>query len=126
MSPADGPARPAARPTVGLVGAGNVGGRMAKDLVAAGYRVIVRDPAPEAATRARENGAEIAADLSALAAADVVLLSLPNSDTVDEVVAGDGGLLSLLPAGRLIVDMSTSLPSRTLRPVELGSKAVSA
>lgn len=111
-------------PAVGLVGAGNVGGRMAKDLAAAGYAITVLDPSEDARARAKANGAAIADDLAALAAAsDVVLLSLPNSDVVDEVVAGDGGLLSVLAAGRLVVDMSTSLPARTLRLVELCKQA---
>lgn len=106
-------------PAVGLVGAGNVGGRMAKDLAAAGYRITVLDPSAEASARAKANGAAVADDLAALVAvSEIVLLSLPNSDIVDEVVAGEGGLLSLLPAGRLVVDMSTSLPARTLQLVE--------
>ncbi|MEQ7010611.1 NAD(P)-dependent oxidoreductase [Actinopolymorpha sp. B17G11] len=109
---------------VGLIGAGNVGGRMAKDLAAAGYRVTVLDPSEKAQSRAGANGAACAADLAELvAASEIVLLSLPNSDIVDEVVAGDGGLLSLLPPGRLLVDMSTSLPARTLRLVKLCERA---
>jgi 2-hydroxy-3-oxopropionate reductase len=108
------------RPAVGLIGAGNVGGRMAKDLAGAGFRITVLDPAEEARARAQTVGAAVADDLAGLVdASEIVLLSLPNSDIVDEVVAGDGGLLSLLPSGRLLVDMSTSSPARTLRLVEL-------
>jgi 2-hydroxy-3-oxopropionate reductase len=110
--------------SVGLVGAGNIGGRMARDLAAAGYRVTVLDPSEQARARATAAGAAVVDDLAGLVdASEIILLSLPNSDIVDEVVAGGGGLLSLLPPGRLVVDMSTSLPARTLRLVELCGQA---
>jgi 3-hydroxyisobutyrate dehydrogenase len=38
---------------------------------------------------------------------------LPNSDVVDEVVGGAGGLLEILEPGSLIVDMGSSDPRRT-------------
>ncbi len=100
---------------VGIVGVGNVGGRMAKDLVAAGYKVLVRDNSAEAVQRAVANGAEAVEDLAAIVAGtETILLSLPNSDVVEAVIKGEGGLLQLMKRGQILVDMSTSLPSRTI------------
>jgi len=42
--------------------------------------------------------------------AEVVLLSLPTGDIVREVVTGAGGLLAVMKAGTVIVDLSTTEP----------------
>jgi len=103
---------------VGLIGVGNVGGRMARDLVAAGHPLTVFDVNSEAVARAAELGAAIAQSPKDVARqADIVLLSLPNSDIVDSVVESEDGVLAGLAEGKLLVDMSTSLPKRTLRLV---------
>lgn len=105
---------------VGLVGVGNVGGRMAKDLVDAGHPLTVFDTSPDALARAEENGAKVGTSPKDVASqADIVLLSLPGSDVVDRVVEGEDGVLDGLAEGRLLVDMSTSLPKRTLRLVDV-------
>lgn len=103
-----------AHTSIGLVGAGNVGGRIARDLVAAGYRVLVLDPSETALLGAEADGARRAGSCGQLAEeAEVVLLSLPNSATVEAVTRGSDGLLAHLRDGHVLVDMSTSLPSRT-------------
>lgn len=105
---------------VGLIGVGNVGGRMAKDLAGAGYPLTVFDTSSEALARAEGNGARRGASPRDVASqVDIVLLSLPNSDIVDSVVEGEDGVLEGLAEGKLLVDMSTSLPKRTLRLVEV-------
>jgi 3-hydroxyisobutyrate dehydrogenase-like beta-hydroxyacid dehydrogenase len=107
-------------PTVGLIGVGNVGGRMAKDLVDAGYRVIAMDKSDAARNRATHNGAELVETYAELAAAtDTVLLSLPNSIVVESVTRGSDGLLAAMKPRQVLVDMSTSLPSRTAELVKL-------
>jgi 3-hydroxyisobutyrate dehydrogenase-like beta-hydroxyacid dehydrogenase len=105
---------------VGLIGVGNVGGRMAKDLAEAGYPLTVFDTSREALARAEGHGANVGISPKDVASrADIVLLSLPNSDIVDSVVEGKEGVLEGLADGKLIVDMSTSLPKRTLRLVDV-------
>ncbi|MDT7606827.1 MAG: 3-hydroxyisobutyrate dehydrogenase, partial [Pseudonocardiales bacterium] len=71
------------RGTVGFVGLGNMGGRMARRLVDAGMTVVGHDPV---AGRAEAAGAEPAADPAEVAGrAEVVLLSLPDSHVVEPV-----------------------------------------
>lgn len=96
---------------VGLVGCGNIGGRIAGVLVRAGYRVLACDADP---ARAAASGAE-PAELSAVADAPVVLLSLPSSREVEAVVEGPGGLLELGEEGLTIVDLTTADPASTRR-----------
>jgi 2-hydroxy-3-oxopropionate reductase len=105
---------------VGLIGVGNVGGRMAKDLAEAGFPLMVFDQSQDALARAEVFGAKSGSSPEDVASqVDIVLLSLPNSDIVDSVVEGENGVLGGLAEGKLLVDMSTSLPKRTLRLVEV-------
>src|SRR5215213_5999747 len=80
------------KPRIGFVGLGNIGFPMCRRLLESGYEVLAYDANPEAVSRLEDTPAEPADSLKALAAADVVLLSLPGSDVVEEVVLGEGGL----------------------------------
>lgn len=96
---------------VALVGLGNIGGRIARRLVAAGVPVVGFDLDPD---RARAAGAEPSPSPAAAAArARVVLLSLPSSREVEAVVLGDGGVLAGLAAGTVVVDLTTAEPAST-------------
>jgi 3-hydroxyisobutyrate dehydrogenase len=93
---------------VGMIGLGNMGGRMARRLVDAGITVVGHDPVPG---RAEAVGAQQVADPAEVARnTEVILLSLPDSHVVEPVVR------TLLPAakpGTIVVDLSTSAPAST-------------
>jgi 3-hydroxyisobutyrate dehydrogenase len=109
-------AAPAGR--VGFVGLGNMGGRMTRRLVGAGIAVLGFD---QRAGQAEAAGATAAASVTEVASAsDVILLSLPDSTVVESVVlGGDGtgrdGLLEHLRGGQVVVDLSTSAVSSTVK-----------
>jgi 3-hydroxyisobutyrate dehydrogenase len=95
--------------TVGVVGLGNMGGRIARRLVDGGEDVVGFDLDAE---RAAAAGARAAASLSEVAsAADVVLLSLPDSSAIEAVVDAIEGALR---AGQVVVDLSTAAPASTV------------
>ena len=99
---------------VGIVGLGNMGGRMARRLVDGGETVAGYDADP---ARAAAVGVEPAASLAALADfADVVLLSLPDSTVIEAVVRE---LEPHLREGQIVVDLSTASPESTMRLHEL-------
>src|SRR5918997_4558677 len=76
---------------IGMVGLGNMGGRMARRLLAAGHAVAGYDRDPE---QAGIYGVPAADSVAVLVRdADVVLLSLPDSSVVEPVVLGDDGVL---------------------------------
>jgi 3-hydroxyisobutyrate dehydrogenase len=96
---------------VGMVGVGNMGGRISRRMVRAGYpvRAVDADPAQIPAC-----GAEPAADLAGLSAAcEVIMLSLPDSTVIESVIRGAGGLLDNAREGQVIVDLSTADPAST-------------
>lgn len=96
---------------VGIIGLGNMGGRIATRIKAAGESLKGFDTDP---ARASERGIEAAPSLAELVGAtDVVLLSLPDSTVVEAVVRAEGGILSACREGQILIDLSTSSPSST-------------
>src|SRR5438093_13755159 len=83
---------PAAGPEpVGMVGTGNMGGRITRRMVNAGHAVLAVDAE---AARIPACGAASARDLAELAGrCDVIMLSLPDSAVIESVIRDPGGLL---------------------------------
>jgi 2-hydroxy-3-oxopropionate reductase len=96
---------------IGFIGLGVMGKPMARNLLAAGFELVVH-------SRTRADVEELAADGAAPAAsprevgeaAAITITMLPDSPQVSEVLAGDDGVLHGKSAGALIVDMSTISP----------------
>jgi 3-hydroxyisobutyrate dehydrogenase len=95
---------------VGFVGLGNMGLPMSGRLVEAGYDVIAFDLAPEARERAAAAGATPTDVVTGVAEAEIVILMLPNSAIVTQVL---GELTPRMAPGTLVIDMSSSEPGRT-------------
>ncbi len=99
--------------TVGIVGCGNMGGRIARRILASGAALVGYDADPG---RVEAGGIPPAASLGDLTErADIVLFSLPDSRVIETVVFGEGGVLESCRTGQVVVDLSTALPSSTVR-----------
>ncbi len=97
----------------GMIGLGNMGGRIARRIRDAGKTVSGFDVD---AAQLAASGIEPTASIADLAArADVVFLSLPDSRIVEAVVYGDGGLIDAARPGTIVVDLSTSAPASTTK-----------
>jgi 3-hydroxyisobutyrate dehydrogenase len=98
---------------IGIIGVGNMGGRMGRRIADAGDAIVAYDRDADAVARA---GLPAAPSVGALVEdVDVVLLSLPDSSVIEAVVLGEGGVLAHARAGQVVVDLSTAAPESTLR-----------
>jgi 2-hydroxy-3-oxopropionate reductase len=96
---------------VGFVGLGIMGAAMAGNLLEAEHELVVHNRTRTKAEQLAQHGARVAASPREVAqTSDVVIIMLPGPPEVEEVVAGEGGLLEGAAEGSLIVDMSTSSP----------------
>ncbi len=102
---------------VGVVGLGNMGMGMAKNLLAAGFSVTGFDLRRERGQMLAERGGKSAKSLAELADADVVFVMVMTGAQVMEVVAGEGGLMRFLRAGASIIVSATIQPAE-MRAVE--------
>jgi 3-hydroxyisobutyrate dehydrogenase-like beta-hydroxyacid dehydrogenase len=97
----------------GIVGVGQMGGRMAARVREAGDPIVAYDRDAE---RLAVTGLSAAASLGELVSeVDVVLLSLPDSSIIEPVMLGDGGVLEHARPGQVVVDLSTASPESTVR-----------
>src|SRR5690606_21072829 len=92
--------------TVGFIGLGNMGGRIARRIVDHGHAVIGYDVAEGAAERVGATPAATIAD--ATTGGDAVFMSLPDSKVVEKVVLGEGGVRDHARKGQVVVDLSTA------------------
>jgi 2-hydroxy-3-oxopropionate reductase len=84
---------------------------MAKNLMEAGYDLVVHNRSPEKAEELAGEGATAAGSPREVAeGCDVVITMLPDSPQVEEVLSGEGGVFEGVREGALIVDMSTISP----------------
>ncbi|HEY2509123.1 MAG TPA: NAD(P)-dependent oxidoreductase [Streptosporangiaceae bacterium] len=115
--------------TAGFVGLGNMGEPMVRRLAAAGRTVRAYDVAQLARDRlAGTAGVTVVPALAEVASgADVVILMLPDSAAVEQVLLGaadDGsGLLGVVRPPTVVVDMSSSEPARTRALAERAARA---
>jgi 3-hydroxyisobutyrate dehydrogenase len=100
--------------TVGVIGLGNMGRGMAQCARRGGFRVLGFDAAPGVADKLAADGIEPRASIEAIAGeADVLILSLPTSAIVEDVVLGKGGVLASAKPGLIVVDTTTADPHST-------------
>ena len=89
-----------------------MGGPMVSNLMRAGHELVLHNRTRRKAEELAAEGEAEVADSPAEVAREcrVTVTMLPGPPEVEEVVAGEGGLLESAREGSLIVDMSTSSP----------------
>jgi len=98
--------------TLGFLGLGKMGNPMSLRLHAAGISTIGYDVLDDARSRARESGLPLGTLSEIGEAATILILMLPNSNIVENVLSADE-LQNALQPGTLVIDMSSSEPLRT-------------
>lgn len=104
---------------IGWIGLGVMGGRMCARVLEAGFSATVFTRTASKAQPLLDAGARWADGPSAVAAAsDVVVSIVGYPDDVRDVHLGDGGTLSALAEGGVLVDMTTSRPALAIEIAE--------
>ncbi len=112
------------RPRLGLVGLGIMGRPMARNLLRAGFELIVHDVNRDAVADLAAEGARPAESSNEVAAwCDTLITMLPDSPEVQEAYLGVNGAFEALRPGWLAIDMSSIAP-RVAR--ELATRAEAA
>lgn len=96
---------------VGFVGLGIMGKPMAKNLIEAGYELVLYNRTKEKAEEIAADGATVAGSPKEVAGScSIIITMLPDSLDVEAVVAGEDSILEGIEEGSLVVDMSTISP----------------
>jgi 2-hydroxy-3-oxopropionate reductase len=97
---------------IGFVGLGIMGRPMALNLKKAGHTLIV--PERKSLTDDIRAAADVVADPRSVAAqAEIVILMVPDTPDVEQVLFGDKGIAAGLAKGALLIDMSSISPVAT-------------
>ncbi|MEJ2508037.1 MAG: 2-hydroxy-3-oxopropionate reductase [Gammaproteobacteria bacterium] len=99
---------------IGFIGVGIMGAPMAGHLLAAGHDLFVvkhRNPIPAALVEGGAVECDSVRDVAERA--EVVIVMVPDTPDVEQVLFGDGGVADGLGAGKLVIDMSSISPTAT-------------
>lgn len=101
---------------VGYIGLGLMGKAIARNILKAGFPVIVHNRSRAPVKELAEEGAREAHSPEEVAEqSDIVFTNLPDSPDVEEVILGKGGVLEGCRSGMILVDNSTIKPETARR-----------
>lgn len=96
---------------IGFIGLGIMGKPMAKNLLKAGYDLIVCDIVKASVNELQKAGAQVAETPKEVALqADIIITMLPNGPQVKQVVLGSNGVIEGANPGSIVIDMSSIAP----------------
>src|SRR5690554_690412 len=99
---------------IGFVGLGIMGKPMSKNLIKAGYDLVVYNRSKASVEELVALGADAANSPKEVAEkADVIITMLPNSPQVLEVCLGENGLIEGAKEGQVVIDMSSIDPLKS-------------
>jgi 2-hydroxy-3-oxopropionate reductase len=96
---------------IGFIGLGIMGRPMARNLLKAGYPLVVHSRSRGPVEEIAKAGARVGTSPRDVASqSDVVITMLPNSPDVEQVVLGRDGVIESARPGMVLLDMSTISP----------------
>lgn len=98
-------------PTVGFIGLGLMGQAMATNLLHAGFPLHIYSRSKHRANTLINDGASwhnSPAEMAKSLAADIIIICVTDGPALQDVVAGDQGLIKHLAPNTLVIDMGTS------------------
>ena len=107
------------KPTIGFIGAGNMGLPMVKNLIKKGFHVKVYDINSKITKKLEKDNIKSVNNLRAVANNNFIISILPDTQNVESVFNFNTGINSYLKPGTIVVDMSTISSSSA---IEIGKK----
>ncbi len=105
---------------IGIIGCGNMGGGMARTLLASEHSLTCFDPDDNTLIKLRADGAQTAVSATALAQSSrIIILSLPKAAIVESVMRE---IVTDIQAGTIVLDTSTSEPATSQAMSTLGEQ----
>lgn len=98
---------------IGFIGLGVMGRPMAEHLIAAGQKVNLHRVKLVSQHLVEKGGIPLDSPRAVANASDIIILMLPDTPDVEEVLFGANGVAEGLSAGKLVVDMSSISPVTT-------------
>ncbi len=99
---------------IGFIGLGIMGKPMARNLMKAGYQLVVHNRSRGPVEELEREGAEgVNSPAEVAERSDVIITMLPDTPDVRQVVEGEQGVLEGIREGSLLIDMSTISPIAT-------------
>ena len=95
------------KPSIGFIGAGNMGLPMIKNLIKKGFQLKVYDINPKITKRLDKDNIKTVNNLRAVANNKFIISILPDTQNVESVFNTDSGIISYLKPGTIVIDMST-------------------
>ena len=95
------------KPTIGFIGAGNMGLPMIKNLIKKGFQLKVYDINPKITKRLDKDNIKTVNNLRAVANNKFIISILPDTQNVESVFNTASGIISYLKPGTIVIDMST-------------------
>lgn len=103
--------------TIGVIGLGDMGSGLAKNLIKNGYEVIGMDLKPARLAAFEQMGGRIASTHAELAStSDAVFVMVMTGQDAKEIILGDAGLVSHLPKGAAVI-LSATIKPREAREI---------
>jgi 2-hydroxy-3-oxopropionate reductase len=100
--------------TIGFVGLGVMGKPMAKNLIKAGFSLVVHNRSRGAVDEVAAAGAQAGASPADVARQSTIVITMvPDTPDVELVLSGRDGILSALQRGAIVIDMSSISPTVT-------------
>ena len=110
---------------IGFIGLGVMGCPMAEHLIDAGHKVNLHRIKPVSQYLVDKGGVAQDSARALAEASDIIILMLPDTPDVEDVLFGADGIAEVLTAGKLVIDMSSVSPVTTKSFAEkLGAKGV--
>jgi len=101
--------------SIGFIGTGVMGKPMAANLLRAGYSLSIINRRPETLEQLVSLGASLSeTPLEIARRSDVIILMLPDTRTVEEVLFAENGVAHGIRESSIVIDMSTISPVKTV------------